>query len=52
VKVGVTGFEPEEVSVMDNIRAMTHLVVIGDGRAKHVDLAHLGRFVGDPLEVV
>ena len=37
---------------MDNIRAMPQLVVIGDGRAKQVDLAHLGRFVDVPLEVV
>jgi hypothetical protein len=41
-----------EVSAMDNIRAMPQLVVIGGAPAKQVDLAHLRRFVDVPLGVV
>jgi hypothetical protein len=34
---------------MDNIRAMPQIVVIGDGPARQLNLAHLGWFVDVPL---
>jgi uncharacterized protein len=50
--LAVAGVAPDQVSSMDSVKAMPQLVEVGDALAKRVDLAHLGRFVNVPLEVV
>jgi predicted acylesterase/phospholipase RssA len=51
-ELGVKGIKPEQVGSMDDVKAMPHLVAIGQALANRVDLAHFGHFVDVPLAVV